>query len=443
MDHKTTSCQLIVGENESKAISIPPKSSTGTSFLLPFESDIDASPYTSPLLAVHFANGPPFFVHKRLVDKSPKLSACKNDKTLHLADVPRGAGHILVHYLFTGMYEYLRPSRTQRYMDEAIEFETAVRVYDVAREYELLELVDHARGEIERLGACLPAFRVLEVLEDTLPNLAINDIWIRSYLESIVRPYIDSLLSSVTEPRNSGNQALLSTYRPFKAVIERWREKTDSHSAIQNNHDEPAGTCITATQLSRLEPQSATHAVERAPGAGLGKTSKRRRRQKQKRKKGTKAAGNEKKGSSSSAALPPADMMSRCNPTVRWNGRARRHAKRMLAALDRIQSAPRPMPEEEEVGFVSQLGSPSGNCRSRQRVGSAHGSCPKQDNTRGFIAMGTPSASSGEAVSGLPDGGHVYVDELAMEYDPARDLFTQEEYEVYLLEKQEWEREWP
>ncbi|KAI0972910.1 hypothetical protein F4678DRAFT_32688 [Xylaria arbuscula] len=442
------------GGNESKALAIRPKPSTGTSLLLPLEASIDTSPYTSPLLAVYFANGPPFSVHKQLLDKSPKLSsACVNNMTLHLADIPSGVGHILVHYLFTGVYEYLKPSRTRCHRTDAVEFATAVHVYDVAREYELPELAGLTRGEIERLGACLPVLRVFDVLEDTLSTNTINDIWIQSYLESVVRPFIDNPLSPLIGLPNSGNRALLFTYRLFKAVIERCREKTDSFSAIQDSHDGPAETYIATEQVNHFRLQSATHAVERAPEHGLGTASKRRRKQrrrkqKQKKTKGITEAGHENGNSSSSAALPSADMMSRCNPTTRMNSKARRQARRLdlnhrLAAIDRTQAAPSPMPKEDEVEFISQLRSPSNNCSPRQSAGSAHDLCPEQDNTRGSIALDTSSAPCEEAVSGLLDGGHVDVDELAMEYDSACDLFTQEQYEAYLQEKQEWEREWP
>ncbi|KAJ2973888.1 hypothetical protein NUW58_g8827 [Xylaria curta] len=188
MEQDAAALQQVDEENELKAIAMRPKSSTGTSFLLPVEADIDTSPYASPLLTIHLADGPPLSIHKRLLDKCPNLSsACRNSTILHLANVPSSAGHVLTHYLFTGVYECLKP-RTQCHKTNAAEFATAIRVYEVALEYELLELASLAGDEIEKLGARLPVLQLFDVLKDTLPNHSIDDMRLQSYLKLLFAP---------------------------------------------------------------------------------------------------------------------------------------------------------------------------------------------------------------------------------------------------------------
>ncbi|KAI3326491.1 hypothetical protein HD806DRAFT_409581 [Xylariaceae sp. AK1471] len=56
----TAASQRVVQKKESGAIDMRPGS----------------SPYASPLITIHFADGPPLAVPTRLIDKSPKLSSC-------------------------------------------------------------------------------------------------------------------------------------------------------------------------------------------------------------------------------------------------------------------------------------------------------------------------------------------------------------------------------
>ncbi|KAI1505997.1 hypothetical protein F5X99DRAFT_176979 [Biscogniauxia marginata] len=126
--------------------------------------------------------------------------------TLHLAQILGGAGHVLVHYLFTSMYECLKPRGSSCYEKDAAEFATCVRVYAVARDYELPDLEGLARGEIEKLGNPLQVMEILDVLKHALPNLSVDDMWLRNYLKSLVRPFIDN------PPASLGSLALHMTH---------------------------------------------------------------------------------------------------------------------------------------------------------------------------------------------------------------------------------------
>lgn len=190
-----------------------------------------SSQYAYPLIALHFADGPPLAVPRQLLEKSAKLSSCRRpDMTLRLTRVPSGAGHVLVHYLYTGTYECLSPkgaSYDERYTTE---FATAVRVYTVARDYGLPELESLAKAEVEKLGDRMHAMQVLDVLRNTFPTANADDIWLQTYLKSVVRKSIDSPLLFLSSPSDSAGHALSFPNALLKVFVQLWGERSGSSS---------------------------------------------------------------------------------------------------------------------------------------------------------------------------------------------------------------------
>ncbi|KAI0200647.1 hypothetical protein F4808DRAFT_428635 [Astrocystis sublimbata] len=186
-----------------------------------------SSPYASPLITLLLQDGPPFAVPIQFVNKSPKLSSCiTNDMRIQLPHVSENAGHVLVHYLFTGLYECLQPKGSDCREKDAAEFAASAQVYALAREYGITDLEALAKGEIEKFGNRLQAVRVLEVLKEALPNLGANDIWFQDYLKSLVRPLLDEPPASLNSLPNSHGQTLSIASALLKVVVELWHEKT-------------------------------------------------------------------------------------------------------------------------------------------------------------------------------------------------------------------------
>ncbi|KAI0399742.1 hypothetical protein F4802DRAFT_539392 [Xylaria palmicola] len=132
MGQNTAASQRVVQQKESGAIDMRPES----------------SPYASPLITIHFVDGPPLAIPIRFIDKSPKLSSCCGyNITLHLAHIPSSASHVLIHYLFTSTYECLKPRRSSCYKKNAAEFATGTQVYAVAQNYGLPNLESLTKGE--------------------------------------------------------------------------------------------------------------------------------------------------------------------------------------------------------------------------------------------------------------------------------------------------------
>ncbi|KAI1109572.1 hypothetical protein F5Y14DRAFT_23933 [Nemania sp. NC0429] len=256
----------------------------------------ESSPYASPLITIHFAGGPPLTVPTRLIDKkSPKLSSgCGYNMTLRLAHISSDAGHVLVHYLFTGAYECLKPKGSSPYEKNAAEFATSVRAYTIARQYELPDLEGLARAEIEKLGNRLEVMKILDVLRDTLPNPGADDTWIQKYLETLVRSFINSPPASLRSPSGSPDGTLPLANALLRVFADLWHEKTHSPSPSRSDLD------LSASQVHRSEPvagqaetgpangsseQNPTSLIESVPGQEDADATPQRTKKGKKKKK--------------------------------------------------------------------------------------------------------------------------------------------------------------
>ncbi|KAI1172552.1 hypothetical protein F4777DRAFT_581785 [Nemania sp. FL0916] len=227
----------------------------------PVDTRPESSPYASPLITLHFADGPPLTVPVRLIDKSPKLSLdCGYDMTLRLAHIPGDAGHVLVHYLFTGTYECLKPRGSSCYEKDAAEFATGARVYAIARDCGLPGLESIARSEMERLGYRLRVTHIIDVLKDALPSPSVDDMWLKNFLQSLVRSFITTPPASPGSLTGSAGQTLSFPNALLRAIVELWHEKTDSPSSGLNNidisHDHRDESA--ATHIEDSEPNPTT-----------------------------------------------------------------------------------------------------------------------------------------------------------------------------------------
>ncbi|KAF5515401.1 hypothetical protein CGCS363_v001556 [Colletotrichum siamense] len=164
------------------------------------------SPYTSPTCRVYFRNKIPFFVPRDLLCNASELLGALvtlpsdepqdelND--IHIEEVPDDAGHVLVHYLYTGTWQTLSQSHSQQepptFYDSNIsviksDFETSVHVYCAAKAYGLPALVGMAKKEVLRLADYLTPLDVVVSASEACQLLSEHDIWFRSFLQRRLR----------------------------------------------------------------------------------------------------------------------------------------------------------------------------------------------------------------------------------------------------------------
>ncbi|KAH6879422.1 hypothetical protein B0T10DRAFT_496447 [Thelonectria olida] len=144
----------------------------------------ESSPYAAPSIKLHLKDGTTFTVPSPLLCKYPKLPSPPSSSQSLRLEITADVGHILIHYLFTDTYQGLKPRGSSRDEKLATEFTTSVRVYALAREYELPSLEELAKCEIERLGIGLSFPMVVDLVRSAYPDPSADDAWISCYLKS-------------------------------------------------------------------------------------------------------------------------------------------------------------------------------------------------------------------------------------------------------------------
>lgn len=154
---------------------------------------LNNSPYSAPHIVLSFQGGMKCNVPSPVIKRIPKLASLVNSFSMHisLGHISNGIGHVLVHHLFTGTYQSLKPMGESKYERLVDEFSTSIQVYACARAYEMQSLEELAKIEVDRLGAELPVATVLKLVQDAYPNPDVDDIWVRGYIKSRLRSLIE------------------------------------------------------------------------------------------------------------------------------------------------------------------------------------------------------------------------------------------------------------
>ncbi|KAI1807105.1 hypothetical protein F4811DRAFT_66293 [Daldinia bambusicola] len=154
------------------------------------DSRPDSSPYAGPHTTLRCADGLPFSVPTSLINKFFWLNV--PGLTDYFRHVPSDCGHVVVHYLFTGTYQCLKPEGASQQERDIAEFTTCARVYKIAGDYLLFRLRNLTRDEMERLAGRLQVTQLLDVMKDVHPTIKDTDIWLRRFLALLVERLIDN-----------------------------------------------------------------------------------------------------------------------------------------------------------------------------------------------------------------------------------------------------------
>lgn len=130
-----------------------------------------------------------------LKNKAPKLYAAYDSQSPELPTVSEEIGHVIVHYLYTNKYESLKPLGADKLAKQIVELKTAIKVYVLARAYELSDLVRLAERNIEKFGDGMALPTLLEVASDAYPSLVDTDQWFIGYLKKRIRLHLNDASS--------------------------------------------------------------------------------------------------------------------------------------------------------------------------------------------------------------------------------------------------------
>lgn len=161
---------------------------------VPIDHRPETSPYASPACNLPFAS-PMVVALDVLKNKAPKLYAAYDSQSPELPTVSEEIGHVIVHYLYTNKYESLKPLGADKLAKQIVELKTAIKVYVLARAYELSDLVRLAERNIEKFGDGMALPTLLEVASDAYPSLVDTDQWFIGYLKKRIRLHLNDASS--------------------------------------------------------------------------------------------------------------------------------------------------------------------------------------------------------------------------------------------------------
>lgn len=222
---------------------------------------MDTRPDTSPYdytRVIQFRNGEPLRVPEAFLQKYPKLFsrvgrrgdydiARHSRYTVIMGDISYESGHTLVHYLYTGTYQSLKPKGSSPNEKRAAEFETCVRVYALAREYEMHTLEELTREEIKRLGRDLPVAQLLNLAMAELYTA--DDTWFRDYVKSLIELLMENPSASPMDdlPEHSRQKVSLPSFL-LAAMVDLWHEKKDALRPVAIQGQESTAVLPSETQ---------------------------------------------------------------------------------------------------------------------------------------------------------------------------------------------------
>ncbi|KPM45609.1 hypothetical protein AK830_g932 [Neonectria ditissima] len=157
----------------------------------------EVSPYSGRLHQVSFQDGEPLQVPKSLLLEYPKFyKACTKvrvpDNGPRFPHLPQHVGHVLVHFIFTGRYQCLKPKGMSAVDKRVSEFATALRVCSVAEEYSMPALGMLAKAEVCTLGKDLSLASVIDIIESE-QGVSVQNVWVAAYLKLRVKSFCKTM----------------------------------------------------------------------------------------------------------------------------------------------------------------------------------------------------------------------------------------------------------
>jgi len=225
---------------------------------------------SGPLVTLQFKHGAHLDVHRALLLRHPKLLALAGDQfssiegrsppeVAPLKNTSRSAGHVLVHYLYTGTYGTLKWVGTRNGCEErAAKLKTGFEVYAAARKYELVDLEDLAKAQISFLSKDLDAFAIVAVVNEVYPMSTDDDTWFPGFMKTVVKTAFKdptALLEFATRKSLwGGAQGGFSTVVTLLgSALEAYREiaKDGSAEAAPSQLTDDASEWLTATRKEK------------------------------------------------------------------------------------------------------------------------------------------------------------------------------------------------
>ncbi|KAK1973570.1 hypothetical protein LZ30DRAFT_787691 [Colletotrichum cereale] len=157
----------------------------------------EESPYTSPICKIYFKNQQPFTIPRDLIRASVELDKIcgSSNSSIHIKNVPDEAGHVLVHYLYTGTWQTLSKRHSLQDSKASTHLETSVYVYAAARAYALPGLAELAKENISKSANRLLALDVIVLAAAACEVLPDTDLWFLAFIKMRIEHLFEDLAS--------------------------------------------------------------------------------------------------------------------------------------------------------------------------------------------------------------------------------------------------------
>jgi hypothetical protein len=117
-----------------------------------------------------------------------------------LPELDQATAHTLVHYLYTGKYQALKPSEVEK-VEAHHEYKLGACVYCAAVRYQIPGLAELAKNKITSLGEDLTILDILSVArENAFPGLPDQESWFPAYLEKAIKDAVSKDPELFTRP---------------------------------------------------------------------------------------------------------------------------------------------------------------------------------------------------------------------------------------------------
>ncbi|RDW93659.1 uncharacterized protein DSM5745_00981 [Aspergillus mulundensis] len=225
-----------VGESEANVDTVaqPPAATEPTDAQGPGNKYVPRSPYESEAVTINIGADPEtrrFVVPRAIVERHPSLLKCNYYEfvpevdgyerlllELELKDVHPDAGHTLVHYLHTEVFESLQYAQSPTSSETETEYMIVLRVYSAAVRYELAGLAKLAKGLLLGFDDDIPVIRMIEIVAEVFPGISKHE-WFADHLIDELRKSFDDNETLFRTSRFQAVFGLDTEFAPFLARV--------------------------------------------------------------------------------------------------------------------------------------------------------------------------------------------------------------------------------
>jgi hypothetical protein len=141
------------------------------------------------------------------------------ERKIELPEVDEDIGHTLVHYLYTGAYQTLKPQGVSGPPDSTTEYRRGILVYCAARSYRLDGLTDHAMRNMGLFDKHLSIFDILDIVREMYPKLLGDEIWLPDYLKTKIEAAFEADETIFTQERFLNHISEATTFNKALVMI--------------------------------------------------------------------------------------------------------------------------------------------------------------------------------------------------------------------------------